>query len=82
MKPKAIYIVSATVPERIAALKEIAYNYWWAWNYDAQDLFVRIDKELWEDVNHNPVMLLNKTPIERFVQAIDCHYFCLVRVLV
>ncbi len=68
MKPKAIYIVSATVPERISALKEIAYNYWWAWNYDAQDLFVRIDKELWEDVNHNPVMLLNKTPIERFVQ--------------
>lgn len=58
MKPKAIYIVSATVPERISALKEIAYNYWWSWNYDAQDLFIRIDKELWEEVNHNPCDVL------------------------
>lgn len=71
MKPKSIYIVQASVPERLSALKEIAYNYWWSWNYDAQDLFMRIDPELWEEVNHNPVMLLNKTSMERFKQLTE-----------
>lgn len=62
MKPVATYIVSATLPQRIAALKELAYNYWWCWNIDAQELFERIDLELWEEVSHNPVALLNRAP--------------------
>ncbi|MBI3260649.1 MAG: alpha-glucan family phosphorylase [Ignavibacteriae bacterium] len=62
MKPVATYIVSATLPQRISALKELAYNYWWCWNIDAQELFERIDIELWEEVSHNPVALLNRVP--------------------
>lgn len=65
MKPITTYIVSASLPERIAHLKELAYNFWWTWNFKAQELFERIDPELWEEVNHNPVMLLNKVPFDR-----------------
>jgi starch phosphorylase len=60
MKPIAVYTVAATLPARISALRELAYNFWWCWNLDAQDLFERIDKVLWEEVHHNPVALLNQ----------------------
>ena len=60
MKPYLSYIVSAKLPDRISKLKELAYNYWWCWNYNAKELFIRINPELWEEVNHNPVLLLNK----------------------
>lgn len=47
------------LPEKLSALRDIAYNFWWVWNYDAKTLFQRIDSELWESVNHNPVHFLN-----------------------
>ena len=60
MKPVSTYIVSATLPEALAPLKELAYNYWWCWNIDAMELFEQIDRELWDVVRHNPVELLNR----------------------
>ncbi|ROL59716.1 glycosyltransferase family 1 protein [Bacteroidetes/Chlorobi group bacterium ChocPot_Mid] len=65
MKPVHDFIVTAHLPERIATLKELAYNYWWCWNSEAKELFVRINRELWEEVNHNPVQMINKLPIEK-----------------
>ncbi len=65
MKPVATYTVSAILPDAISTLKELAYNYWWCWNIDAQELFERIDFELWEEVNHNPVALLNRVPLSQ-----------------
>ncbi|MDX1520779.1 MAG: DUF3417 domain-containing protein, partial [Anaerolineae bacterium] len=48
------------IPQRIARLAEIAYNLWWSWHPEAQELFQRIDARLWEDVYHNPVQFLNQ----------------------
>ena len=48
------------MPERITRLAEIAYNLWWAWHPEAQELFQRIDARLWEDVYHNPVLFLRE----------------------
>lgn len=48
------------VPERITRLIEIAYNLWWTWHPEAQELFQRIDARLWEDVYHNPVLFLRE----------------------
>ncbi len=62
MKPFHSFVVTANLPARIAKLKELAYNYWWCWNSDAREVFVRIDRKIWEEVNHNPVLLINKTP--------------------
>lgn len=47
-------------PEPIARLSELAYNLWWSWNPQAQDLYRNIDAALWEEVNHNPVLFLRK----------------------
>lgn len=65
MKPITTFVVKATLPERLLQLKELSYNYWWSWNADAKELFLRIDRQLWREVNHNPVELLNKLPQER-----------------
>ncbi|MCX6154346.1 MAG: alpha-glucan family phosphorylase [Candidatus Kapabacteria bacterium] len=68
MKPKHTFVVNANLPHQIETLKELAYNYWWCWNSDARELFIRIDRDLWEEVNHNPVLLLNKLPQSKLLQ--------------
>jgi Glucan phosphorylase len=51
-------ILFTPCPERIARLRELAYNLWWTWHPEAQDLYRSIDPELWELVYHNPVEFL------------------------
>ena len=51
------------LPRRIARLGELSYNLWWVWNPLAQRLFNRVDNNLWERVNHNPILFLRQ--IER-----------------
>lgn len=48
------------IPARISRLAEIAYNLWWTWHPEAQNLFKQIDARLWEDVYHNPILFLKK----------------------
>ncbi len=48
------------IPERITRLVEIAYNLWWTWHPEAQELFRQIDAQLWEDVYHNPILFLRE----------------------
>ena len=50
--------VKPYLPEKLESLREIAGNLWWVWNFEAFELFKRIDVELWEEVDHNPVRLL------------------------
>jgi starch phosphorylase len=50
------------LPRRINRLGELSYNLWWVWNPTAQRLFNRIDNNLWEQVNHNPIRFLRETP--------------------
>lgn len=44
-------------PSPIERLPEIAYNLWWSWQPEAQELFERIDPAHWA-AHHNPVKLL------------------------
>ncbi len=53
-----VFKVVPRIPERLRALREVAYNLWWTWNPAATDLFRWIDPELWEKTSHNPVLLL------------------------
>lgn len=59
------FSVKPSLPEKLEPLREIAYNVYWAWNQDAQELFWRLDKDLWESTNHNPVMMLGKISQEK-----------------
>lgn len=53
-------IIFTPIPERIARLRELAYNLWWSWHPEAQDLYRQIDPDLWELVYHNPVRFLRE----------------------
>lgn len=69
MKPFRTFDVSPQLPPKLEFLREVAYNLWWTWNPKAISLFRRLDPELWESTNHNPVMLLSKIPQEKLEAA-------------
>jgi starch phosphorylase len=68
MKPIYSFVVTATLPPKLELLKELAYNYYWCWHSDARELFIRLDRKIWEEVGHNPVQLLNKIPYEKLLK--------------
>ncbi len=43
----------------IGELRKLAYNLWWSWNPDAQQLFHELSPFFWEHSNHNPVEVMN-----------------------
>jgi starch phosphorylase len=58
-------LLSIEIPERIARLKELAYNFWWSWHRKARDLFKMVDYTLWRATGHNPVKMLLEISPER-----------------
>ena len=52
--------VKPQLPKSIAKLDEIAKNLWWSWNSEYLRLLKRIDRDLWETVEKNPVKFLNQ----------------------
>ena len=57
--------VKSTLPAELKCLDEIAHNMWWAWNYEARDMWKSLDNALYDEVGHNPVMLLDRLSYER-----------------
>ncbi len=57
--------VKSSLPEELNGLNEIAHNLWWVWNYEARDIFRDLDPELYHDVRHNPVQLLERLSFNR-----------------
>jgi len=51
-------------PENLNKLYLLAYNLWCTWDYEAINLFYRIDANLFRSVNHNPVKFLLSLPKE------------------
>ena len=48
--------------ERLWAL---ARNLWWSWDPDSVGLFLDLDPVRWNELNHNPVSLLNEFPLAK-----------------
>ncbi|GAB5466349.1 MAG: glycosyltransferase family 1 protein [Candidatus Kapaibacteriales bacterium] len=65
MTPIKTIQVKTKLPQALKGLEKIAYNYWWCWDIDAWELFRRIDRDLFEQCNHNPVLLLNSVSQSR-----------------
>jgi len=63
------------LPERIERLGELAYNLWWTWDYDVQRLYSRIDKQLWEQVLHNPIIFLRQVDHGRLESIAHDRYY-------
>lgn len=52
--------VKSHIPAELEKLSELARNIWWAWNYEATELFSDLDPALWKEVGQNPVLLLER----------------------
>ena len=57
--------VKSHIPEELKKLEEMARNIWWAWNYEATDLFRDLDPVTWKEVGQNPVALLERLSYEK-----------------
>ncbi len=57
--------VKSHIPEELKKLEEMARNIWWAWNYEATDLFRDLDPATWKEVGQNPVALLERLSYEK-----------------
>lgn len=69
------YTVRPVLPESISGLRDVAYNLHWTWNYDALRLFQRLDADLWEETQHNPVRLLSEISQEKLTAAAEDEAF-------
>ncbi len=46
------------VPEALEPVLDLAYNFWWNTDAQARRFFSRLAPGLWNEVNHNPILLL------------------------
>ncbi len=65
------FVVVPAIPEKLEPLNELAGNVWSLWNYEAVNLFNRLDPDLWEQTNHNPVRLLNLVGQDKLKSAAE-----------
>ncbi|HLN72919.1 MAG TPA: alpha-glucan family phosphorylase [Prolixibacteraceae bacterium] len=59
--------VESNIPEMLAPLKELSRNLWWVWNTEARELFQMIDAEIFDECEHNPILLLERVSYQRFL---------------
>jgi glycogen phosphorylase len=57
--------VVPSLPKSLEKLSVLAKNMWFCWNFDALQLFMRLDRVLWEEVGQNPIALLGRVSQKR-----------------
>ena len=61
--------LAARLPEALAPLARIAYNYRWAWYPRGKEVFRSIDADRWRLCGENPVRLLQEASSEALASA-------------
>ena len=69
MRPLRTFTVEPDLPEELSSLRQIAYNLWWSWHGEAQNIFRRLAPRSWEECYHNPVALLGNISQKRLTQV-------------
>ncbi|MGO9572540.1 MAG: alpha-glucan family phosphorylase [Desulfomonilaceae bacterium] len=64
-------IVKPDLPDELQVLRTIGMNLWYTWNPDVHRLFQSLDPELWEECDHNPIMLLGNLSSERTKEILE-----------
>ena len=65
----ATYTVKPKLPNSLKPLEEIARNLWLSWNFDAVQLFIRLDYDAWLQSRQSPVRTLGMVSQERLAEA-------------
>ncbi|GMO39237.1 MAG: glycosyltransferase family 1 protein [Termitinemataceae bacterium] len=63
------YTVKPKLPASLKQLEEIARNLWLSWNYDAVQLFIRLDYDVWTLSNQSPMKALGMVSQERLLEV-------------
>lgn len=63
------------LPEKLKPLMKIAKNLWWVWNFEAIELFRRLDVDLWRELEHNPIKLLGAVSQKQLDEAAESESF-------
>jgi glycogen phosphorylase len=71
MRPLRTFTIEPALPPKLKQLSEIAGNLRWSWHGDAQDLFRRVDQEVWERCYHNPIAMLGLIGQDRLEQLAE-----------
>lgn len=71
MKPIRTFNVSPALPPQLEPLRKLAHNLYWDWNFDATDLFSRLDRDLWQSSRYNPVLMLGTISQERLREVAE-----------
>src|SRR5215216_4055754 len=61
--------LAARLPQPLAGLARLAYNYRWSWTPDGPEVFEAIDPVRWERCGENPVRLLGEAGAEALDRA-------------
>ena len=56
------------LPPTLAALNDLAWNYWWSWAPDGPEVFRDLDPNLWQQCEQNPRLLLSQISDLRLTQ--------------
>ncbi|MBN1671969.1 MAG: alpha-glucan family phosphorylase [Kiritimatiellae bacterium] len=75
MKSIHLFNVAPALPPELDFLEKLALNLWWSWNFDAIELFRRIDPKLWKMTGHNPLRFFSHVPQKRFESLTGDHAF-------
>jgi len=67
--------VQPTLPERLQRLEELSNDLVYSWDRRVRGLFVRLDKELWEQCGHNPKLFLRRVAQNRLDEAAEDRVF-------
>jgi starch phosphorylase len=63
------YTVKPKLPNQLKPLEEIARNLWLSWNFDAVQLFIRLDYDVWLQSQQSPVRTLGMVSQERLAEV-------------
>jgi starch phosphorylase len=67
--------VQPKLPARLQRLEELSNDLLYSWDRRVRGLFVRIDKELWEQCGHNPKLFLRRVAQHRLNEAAEDRIF-------
>jgi starch phosphorylase len=65
----AAALLAERIPDALAPLARLAFNYRWSWALGGPELFAAVDADRWAICHHNPVRLLQEAPLASLARA-------------
>ncbi len=66
---RAAALLAERIPDALAPLARLAFNYRWSWALGGPALFSSVDADRWAICHHNPVRLLQEAPLASLERA-------------